>query len=93
MSRLDDTLKWMLDRGIPGDRVPDAEAARRMGVCMDCPMLDPGPVKCRICGCYMEVKTRLVVDPVETAKNFVNGGKVALKKTRCPEGRWEEWNG
>jgi hypothetical protein len=43
-------------------RVPDEEYARRLEVCRACPQYDQGRRRCRLCGCYTELKLRLATE-------------------------------
>jgi hypothetical protein len=39
----------------------DAEKARRLAICHACPDFDAGQGRCRLCGCFAEVKVRVGV--------------------------------
>lgn len=39
--------------------VPDAEKNRRLTLCKSCDHYNPTFVQCKICGCFLEAKTRL----------------------------------
>ena len=43
---------------VKGERVPQTEAARRMEMCKQCPEL-LALDRCRRCGCFMQMKTRI----------------------------------
>jgi hypothetical protein len=53
----------------------EAEIARRLRICSDCPNFDPEGYKnmgkCEVCGCNMEIKTIMATET-------------------CPQNRWEE---
>lgn len=53
----------------------EAEIARRLRICSDCPNFDPFAYKnmgkCEVCGCNMEIKTIMATES-------------------CPQNRWEE---
>jgi hypothetical protein len=42
--------------GLP--RAPEAVAAARLAACSACPNLDPDDRVCRLCGCYVDIKTQ-----------------------------------
>jgi len=39
--------------------VPEIEKTRRMDLCKACEHFNPTFVQCKICGCFLEAKTRL----------------------------------
>jgi len=39
--------------------VPEIEKTRRMEICKACEHFNPTFVQCKICGCFLEAKTRL----------------------------------
>jgi len=39
--------------------VDRAEQGRRLEICRQCPEFDPGPTRCRKCGCSLPLKARL----------------------------------
>lgn len=39
--------------------VTEAEKNRRMAICQSCDHFNPTFVQCKICGCFLEAKTRL----------------------------------
>lgn len=38
--------------------VDNTEASRRIQICESCPLFTASERRCRLCGCYMDVKTR-----------------------------------
>lgn len=52
----------------------------RMSVCMDCDKRDSESNRCKICKCYLAVKT-------DTAENL-NPEKNRYEITHCPIGKW-----
>ena len=52
---------------------------QRMAVCRACPNFDPADTQCGVCGCYLEIKTTLLVNRNMRGKNEV---------THCPLGQW-----
>jgi hypothetical protein len=46
---------------IKGEKVKASasEIERRMDICRDCQHFQESPMKCRKCGCYLNLKTRL----------------------------------
>ena len=55
----------------------------RLAICAVCPNYDEEKKKCRVCGCFMEVKATLEQNRNPSAK-----GRIEI--THCPEGRWGE---
>jgi hypothetical protein len=47
----------ILNPGVP--KVEDAEAERRYAICLECPELLKITRQCKLCGCFMRVKTKL----------------------------------
>lgn len=39
--------------------VSDIEKTRRMNLCRECEHFNPTFIQCKICGCFLEAKTRL----------------------------------
>lgn len=56
-------------------------AEMRMATCRLCTEFDAKNIKCTVCGCYVEIKSKL--DFHRNPKNF---GKI--EKTHCPQGKW-----
>ena len=64
-----------------GDEAPIEIQQARINVCNSCPVLDAQNMKCRSCGCYVEVKVTMM-------RNY-NPKKQGRKEvTHCPQGRW-----
>lgn len=42
--------------------VPPEEQERRLAICHGCDQYDPGPDKCKVCGCVAVWKTRLATE-------------------------------
>lgn len=54
----------------------------RLNTCKQCPHYNAGKMKCRICTCYMDIKTAMKVH-----RNPLEG--MRLEITHCPLGKWE----
>lgn len=39
--------------------VSDAEKTRRLSICKTCEHFNPTFIQCKLCGCFLEAKTRL----------------------------------
>lgn len=85
--RLLGSVEWLVDKGFRGDEVPEEVAADRLNICESngCKLFDSSAYRCRSCGCFLRVKTRLIVDPVESFKQ----GREVLAE--CPEGFWGKY--
>lgn len=64
-------------------QVEKAVRDERLSACKGCDRYNATTGQCRLCGCFMSIKTRLLYDPVETER--VGGEK---QKTVCPQGLW-----
>ena len=85
--RLNGSVEWLLKKGLRGDYVPEAVATSRLEICESngCKLFDSSAYRCRYCGCYLRVKTKLVVDPFESFRQK----KEVL--TKCPKDLWGEY--
>ena len=54
----------------------------RMSICRSCKEYNKTLAKCKVCGCFMRFKTKLMYDPIESHK------AAEKKKTECPKGLW-----
>jgi hypothetical protein len=54
----------------------------RLAMCRACPDFRKVIQQCKICGCFMPLKTSLLYDPVTSAQNL------RKTKTECPKGLW-----
>jgi hypothetical protein len=86
--RLRATVDFMIESGIPTDKVPEEVREERFKICQSCPSEKLVKISntCLECGCFMRIKTSLEFDPVKSAKE----GK--LIKTACPLKHWEEYH-
>lgn len=57
----------MATHGIDTTKVPEAVANERLDTCQACEYFT-ATRQCSLCHCFMDVKARLVFDPVESAK-------------------------
>lgn len=82
--RTAENIAYLVANGIDTTRVSEQESDNRMAICKQCEHLEGNGAlcKCKICGCFMNVKTKLLFDPVESVKN-----KEKLL-TVCPKGKW-----
>lgn len=80
MNLLDEALKIMAAKAFVAGRVDEKTAEDRMAICKKCPNLTRKAKRCKICWCYMEVKT--------TAKENYNPKKLRFEITHCPAGKW-----
>lgn len=55
----------------------------RLATCGGCPNFDPEKKKCKVCGCFMEVKSELLKH-----RNPKALGRIEL--THCPDGKWAD---
>lgn len=64
-------------------KVSEEAAQQRMDICKKCPMMTNkfGFAQCKVCGCNLELKTKLVYDSVAYKRE-------ELETVKCPEGRW-----
>ena len=54
----------------------------RMSVCKTCEQFEPDGAKCRVCGCYLDIKTKCSVSR-SPKRPF---GEI----THCPLGKWND---
>ena len=80
MGLLDDILKLAAENVLVVEHVDDEEAARRMEICVGCDRFDAGSVRCKVCKCYLDVKTRTKINN--------NPKKFRQEITHCPKGKW-----
>lgn len=76
-------LDWILKQGakaLPIEKVDATTASIRLAVCRACDKYETGRDKCRVCGCFIEIKT--------TAKTHWNPETMRTEITHCPLGRW-----
>lgn len=55
---------------------------KRYNTCKSCEFYKPDSDQCSICGCFMEIKTKL-----KTNINPTNG---QIEITHCPKGKWDD---
>lgn len=82
LQRLVKTVEWMATKGVATDKVPEQVAAERLEICERCEHFIKATRQCGKCLCFMDVKTKLVYDPVESVKQLEE------IKTFCPVGKW-----
>lgn len=69
--------------GYDSTQVDEQVYNERMSTCRSCPKFG-GLNQCGVCGCFMNIKARLMYDPVETDKHPDNEKQL----TKCPLGNW-----
>lgn len=77
---LNDLLKKIADKVLVNERVSSEEANSRFKICKTCENFDSANEKCKLCGCYMEIKT--------ASKVHFNFKKQRTEITHCPVGYW-----
>ena len=84
LQRMRSSLDYMIKHEVPADQVPDSVREQRLSICQNCPTDEFRKVtrQCKKCGCFMDIKARLIYDPVESVKNAEH------VKTFCPSGHW-----
>lgn len=75
-------LKAYREMGYDPVFVSREQRAKRMEICRACPEFLPASQRCKICGCFMPLKSTLEYDPVETAL------KKKIVHTHCPLDKW-----
>ena len=66
------------------ERLEDQELIEeRRQTCYACPNYDAKNDKCKLCTCFVEIKTTMLKN-----KNIQKGMRVEI--THCPDGRWND---
>jgi hypothetical protein len=82
MDLIDKILKLAAETTLPIEYVTEDVAAWRMSVCLGCEHRDASKEKCKVCGCYLEVKVG--------CKTNRNPEKLRSEITHCPMGKWND---
>lgn len=82
MGIIDEILKLAADKILVDGHVGEEIAAFRLGVCEGCPRLDKEHMRCRVCKCYVEVKS--------TSERNYNPKRLRNEITHCPLGKWND---
>lgn len=82
MNILDEILKVAADKVLVESHVSEEVKDFRMGQCLNCPYLSKSDFRCKVCKCYVEVKTG-------SERNF-NPKKLRNEITHCPKGFWND---
>ena len=82
MALIDELLKIAADKVISTEKIDPFVAGHRMLTCEACDKMDKKEVRCKICKCYLEVKTK--------TKTNLNPKKLRYEVTHCPLGRWDD---
>lgn len=75
--RIVNSIKYLADHGIDSSTVSDEVFEQRISICEACPNFRASTRQCKICNCFMDVKARLINDPVRS----VASGQTL--KTKC----------
>lgn len=70
--------------GYDSTKVENTVFEARMKICRACPKFSPMFTQCGVCKCFLNIKARLVYDPVETDKHPTK----QKQETKCPLGNW-----
>ena len=82
MNILDEILKLAADKVLVESHVSEDIKDFRMDTCLSCPYLSMTDYRCKVCKCYVEVKTG-------SERNF-NPKKLRNEITHCPKGKWDD---
>ena len=82
MNLVDELLKVAANAALVVENVDDTTAEWRMGICLRCDKLDKMDMRCKVCKCYLEIKT--------TTKTNRNPKKLRYEVTHCPLGKWDD---
>lgn len=76
------SVRFFIEQGAEVIFVDETTQKHRIALCEGCESFNETTRQCKICKCFMDIKTRLKYDPVESAKG--------LKKvnTHCPILNW-----
>lgn len=82
MGYLDEIGKLLAATVLVSENVEDEVAKWRMSICQCCEKIDRGALRCKVCKCYLEVKTGSRVN--------ANPKKFRQEITHCPLGKWND---
>jgi len=82
MSILNEILKVAADKVLVESHVSEEVKDFRMDTCLSCPYLSLSDFRCKVCKCFVEVKTG-------SEKNF-NPKRMRNEITHCPKGFWND---
>lgn len=82
MNIVDEILKLAASKVLVESLVSEDVAKFRMDTCLNCPLLSLTDYRCRVCKCYVEVKTTAAVN--------YNLKKRRNEITHCPNGKWND---
>lgn len=77
-------LHLIAEKAIVKEQVGEHEASARMLVCLNCEKRDAAENKCKVCGCFLDLKTG--------AKTNWNAKQMRNEITHCPLGKWNDKN-
>lgn len=82
MGIVDEILKVAASKVLVESLVSEEITRFRMDTCLACPFLSTSDYRCKVCKCYVEVKSTAAV-------NF-NPKKLRNEITHCPRGKWND---
>ena len=82
MSIVDEIAKLAASLILVEEEVSPELAALRLEVCQNCDRLDRVSMRCKVCKCYVEVKT--------TSRVNNNPKRLRQEITHCPLGLWND---
>lgn len=80
MTIIEKALAILADKTLVHERVEPEEKTRRLAICEPCRFFDGESRKCKVCKCFMDVKTG--------AKTNFNPDQLRNEITHCPKGFW-----
>lgn len=80
MDWINEVLKFGATQIFQVEKVEQTEKSLRLSICGHCDQFDADKRKCRVCGCFMDVKAE--------TKVHKNLAKLRFEVTHCPLGRW-----
>lgn len=82
MNIIDEILKIAADKVLVESHVGEDVSSFRMEKCMGCSLISKEDFRCRVCKCYVEVKT--------TSERNYNLKRKRNEITHCPMGKWND---
>lgn len=80
--RVQEAVAYYKEQGAEVTFVEQDLAQFRMNMCKGCDRFWPNTKQCGKCKCFLEVKTRLKYDPIQSAR------QMKPVKTHCPLLKW-----
>lgn len=82
MNLAEKALAILADKTLVHERVDPDEKKRRLDICESCRFFDVESRKCKVCKCFMDVKTG--------AETNFDPHKLRNEITHCPKGFWND---